>query len=51
MSGDIKVKVITMGGEQHDVETPADITVDDFLSELITALSLPHLDDYRRINA
>lgn len=44
MSKDIKVKVSTIGGEEHDIETPIDITVDDFIRELAVALNLPMRD-------
>ncbi|MFL6211938.1 MAG: EsaB/YukD family protein [Pyrinomonadaceae bacterium] len=41
---DIKVKVITMGGEEKDIETPTDIKADDFIKELVIALNLPLTD-------
>lgn len=41
MAADMKVKVITMGGEEKDIETPPDIKADDFIKELAVALSLP----------
>jgi|GEM_PF-3330060 len=41
MAAEIKVKVITMGGEEKEVAAPLDIRVDDFTKELITALNLP----------
>ena len=41
---DIKVTVVTIGGESHDVEVPPDIRTDDFIKELIAALKLPLTD-------
>lgn len=41
---DIKVTVVTLGGENHDVEVPPDIRADDFIKELISALKLPLTD-------
>lgn len=41
MAAEIKVTVITMGGEKHEVEVPPDIRAEDFIKELITALKLP----------
>jgi len=41
---DIKVKVMTMDGEEKDIETPTDIKVDDFIKELAIALSLVMTD-------
>lgn len=41
---DIKVKVVTMGGEEKDIETPTDIKAEDFIKELVTALQLPLTD-------
>ena len=44
MAAEIKVKVTTMGGEEKDIETPTDIKADEFIKELVTALSLPVTD-------
>jgi ubiquitin-protein ligase len=44
MNEEIKVKVNTMGGEQHEVQTPSNITGDDFIHELCIALKLPTID-------
>jgi uncharacterized ubiquitin-like protein YukD len=41
---DIKVKVLTIGGEEKDIETPTDIKTDDFIKELVIALNLPLTD-------
>jgi hypothetical protein len=41
---DIKVSVVTIGGEKHDVEVPPDIKAEDFIKELISALKLPITD-------
>jgi len=41
MATEIKVKVITQGGDEHDIETPTDIKAGEFLQELISALKLP----------
>lgn len=41
---DIKVNVVTIGGEKHEVEVPPDIRAEDFIKELITALKLPITD-------
>jgi len=41
---DIKVTVVTIGGENHEVEVPPDIRADDFIKELISALKLPVTD-------
>ena len=41
---DIKVTVVLIGGEHHEVEVPPDIRADDFIKELISALKLPVTD-------
>jgi uncharacterized ubiquitin-like protein YukD len=41
---EIKVKVMTIGGEEKDIETPIDIKADDFIKELVIALNLPLTD-------
>jgi len=41
---DIKVNVVTIGGEKHEVEVPPDIRAEDFIKELITVLKLPLTD-------
>ena len=41
---DIKLTVITIGGEKHEVEVPPDMRADDFIKELISALKLPVTD-------
>lgn len=41
---EIKVKVLTIGGEEKDIETPTDIKADDFIKELVIALNLPLTD-------
>jgi uncharacterized ubiquitin-like protein YukD len=41
---EIKVSLITMDGIEREIETPSDITVKDFISELVMALSLPYTD-------
>ena len=40
MAAEIKVTVITIGGEKHEVEVPLDIRAEDFTKELIAALKL-----------
>jgi hypothetical protein len=40
----IKVKIITIGGEEHEIETPVDIKTADFIEELIVALKLTKTD-------
>lgn len=40
MAGEIKVKIFTQGGDEHEIETPLDIRVDEFIKELATALQL-----------
>jgi hypothetical protein len=44
MAKEIEVKLITMGGEEKDIETPTDIKAEDFIKELAAALRLP-VDD------
>jgi uncharacterized ubiquitin-like protein YukD len=44
MATDIKVNVITLGGETHEVEVPPDIRAEDFIKELISVLKLPVTD-------
>jgi hypothetical protein len=41
---EIKVTVVTLGGEKHEVEVPPDIRAEDFIKELIAALKLPMTD-------
>lgn len=41
---DIKVNILTTGGEEHDVEAPSDMAVTDFVFELLIALNLPRVD-------
>lgn len=41
---EIKVKVVTMGGEERDIETPTDIKAEEFIKELVIALNLPLTD-------
>lgn len=40
----VKVKVITMGGDEKEIETPLDIKADEFIRELVIALGLPVTD-------
>jgi hypothetical protein len=40
MAADIKVKVFTMGGEEHEIEVPPDMRGDEFLNQLAIALQL-----------
>lgn len=40
----ITVSIVTIGGEDHSVEVPLDITVRDFIRELIVSLNLPTTD-------
>ena len=44
MATEIKVTVVTLGGEKHDVEVPLDIRAEDFTKELIAALKQPVTD-------
>lgn len=44
MSAEAKLKVKTIGGDEHDIETPLDIRTEDFVRELAIALSLPMTD-------
>ncbi|HZI18325.1 MAG TPA: EsaB/YukD family protein [Pyrinomonadaceae bacterium] len=44
MSAEAKVKVRTIGGDEHDIETPLDIRTEDFVRELTIALNLPMTD-------
>lgn len=41
---DVKVKIFTQGGDEHEIETPLDIKAEDFIKELVTALKLPTTD-------
>jgi uncharacterized ubiquitin-like protein YukD len=41
MAAEVKVKVITIGGEEHDVEAPLNIKIEEFIKELVIALRLP----------
>lgn len=40
----LKVKVLTMGGNEHEVEIPSDMKIKDLIYELAIALSLPLTD-------
>jgi len=44
MATAIKVSVITLAGETHEVEVPPDIRAEDFVKELISELKLPMTD-------
>ncbi|MFL6211947.1 MAG: TIR domain-containing protein [Pyrinomonadaceae bacterium] len=44
MPAEIKLKIITMGGEEMEITTPDDITVGDFIRELRLAINLPFID-------
>ena len=44
MANEIKVSVITLAGETHEVEVPPDIRAEDFIKELISVLKLPVTD-------
>jgi hypothetical protein len=44
MAGEVKVKVMTMGGDEKEIETPLDIKTQDFIKELVIALKLPLMD-------
>ena len=46
--GVIKVKVLTMEGEEREIETPADLKVGEFIKELASALYLPLTDSEGR---
>lgn len=41
---DATVTIYTQGGDQHDTETPLDITTEEFIKELAAALNLPMTD-------
>lgn len=41
MAAEIKVKVFTMGGDEHEIEVPQDMRGDEFLNQLAIALQLP----------
>jgi hypothetical protein len=41
---DIKVRVHTQGGDEHPIEAPPDIKVEDFIQELVSGLNLPKVD-------
>jgi hypothetical protein len=41
MAAEIKVKVFTIGGEEHEIEVPQDMRGDEFLNQLAIALPLP----------
>jgi uncharacterized ubiquitin-like protein YukD len=41
MAAEIKVKIFTQGGEEHDIEVPLDMRADEFLNQLAIALQLP----------
>ncbi|MFP5265379.1 MAG: EsaB/YukD family protein [Blastocatellia bacterium] len=50
MTPEMKLKVITIGGDEHDIESPPDIKAEDFIKDLIAALGLPVRDaDYNPI--
>lgn len=50
MSSEMKLKVVTMGGDEHEIESPSDIKAEDFIKDLIAALGLPVRDaDYNPI--
>jgi hypothetical protein len=40
MAAEIKVTVVTMDGEQHEIEVPQDMRADEFLNQLAIALQL-----------
>lgn len=40
MAAEIKVKIFTMGGEEHEIEVPQDMRGDEFLNQLAIALQL-----------
>ena len=40
----ITVRLLTMGGDECDIETPIDIKVKDFMLEVVIALQLPLAD-------
>ncbi len=44
MAIEIKVKVITVDGDEKEVEVPIDMRAEDFVNELVIALSLPLTD-------
>ena len=41
---EIKVRVITVGGDEREVEVPVDMRAEDFMNELVIALNLPLTD-------
>jgi type VII secretion system (Wss) protein YukD len=47
MSNEITVTIVTIGGDEHRVETPTDLKAEEFISELLTALKLPQVDAER----
>ena len=40
----VKLKILTQGGDEHDIETPLDIKTSEFAEELVLALKLPTTD-------
>lgn len=41
---DIKVRVHIPGGDEHPIEAPPDIKVEDFIQELVSGLNLAKVD-------
>lgn len=41
---EIKISLITMDGIERQIETPSDIMANEFIAELVLALSLPYTD-------
>ena len=40
----LRITVVTMAGEEREIEAPPDIPVSEFITELVSALSLPRTD-------
>lgn len=44
MPVEMKLTIRTMDGDEHEVESPVDIKVDDLIKDLVNALRLPLRD-------
>ena len=42
--GHIKVRVFTQSGDGHSIDTPSDITAEEFIAEVVAGLNLPSVD-------
>jgi len=41
---DIRVHVVTQAGDSHPIDTPSDLTVEEFIAEVVAGLDLPSVD-------